>query len=111
MIWFDAAVVLIFWLIFWNRWYNQCAVKIPVVRKKTLGLQDNSPLVSIILPVRNEAHQIENYLPSLLNQDYPNLEIIVVDDLSADGTAGILKKYAGDHPRLQTVAGHPRAEE
>ncbi len=110
MIWLDAAAVFIFWLIFWNRWYYQCAVKIPVVRKETLGLRDNFPLVSIILPVRNEAHQIENYLPSLLNQDYPNLEIIVVDDCSEDGTGDILKNYAADHPRLQLVDGQPRAE-
>lgn len=54
---------------------------------KTRGL----PFVSIIVPARNEEQYIERCVRSLLNQDYPNYEIIVIDDNSTDNTLEILK--------------------
>src|SRR5690348_5549042 len=52
------------------------------------------PKVSIILPARNEEGFIEKCLTSLLDQDYNNYEIIVIDDRSEDKTAEIIKKMA-----------------
>ena len=47
------------------------------------------PKISIIVPARNEAHNIAKCLTSLLTLDYPNFEIIVVDDGSSDNTGAI----------------------
>lgn len=51
------------------------------------------PKVSIILPARNEEKYISKCLDSLFEQDYPNFEIIAVNDSSSDKTAEIMYKY------------------
>jgi chlorobactene glucosyltransferase len=55
--------------------------------------------VSIIVPARNEERNIRRCVTSLLEQDYPHFEVIVVDDGSTDGTAAILEEIAHSHPR------------
>jgi chlorobactene glucosyltransferase len=55
---------------------------------------DETPLVSIIVPARNEAENITTCLSTLLNTTYPRWEIIVVDDSSVDGTADIVAAIA-----------------
>lgn len=64
-----------------------------------------SPLVSIVTPCRNAAEFIEATLHSVLSQDYPRIEYIVVDGGSTDGTLEILKRYES---RLRWVTGHDR---
>lgn len=59
------------------------------------------PLVSIIIPARNEEKHIEEALQSVLNQDYRNTEVLVVDDRSSDETAVILDRMAQLHRRLR----------
>lgn len=66
-----------------------------------------TPLVSVVVPARNEATCIERCVRSLLTQNYPNLEVIVVDDASTDATPDILERLAGEFPRLTVVAGRP----
>ena len=53
------------------------------------------PKVSIVTPTYNHAHFIERTIKSILEQDYPNIEYIVMDGGSKDGTVDILKKYPG----------------
>ena len=64
-----------------------------------------APLISICIPARNEERNIRTCVESLLNQDYPNLEIIVLDDRSTDGTPGILRQLSARNENLTIISG------
>ena len=55
----------------------------------------NLPLVSIVTPSFNQGEYIEETIQSILDQDYPNIEHIVIDGASTDGTVSVLKRYDG----------------
>jgi biofilm PGA synthesis N-glycosyltransferase PgaC len=62
-----------------------------------------TPPVSFIVPCHNEALNIQETLQSLLNQDYPDFEIIAVNDASTDNTGDILEGIALVEPRLRVI--------
>jgi chlorobactene glucosyltransferase len=61
------------------------------------------PLVSVILPARNEARNIERCVRSLLETRYPAVEVIVVDDHSSDDTARLARDAGAGDPRLHVI--------
>jgi glycosyltransferase involved in cell wall biosynthesis len=61
------------------------------------------PRLSVVVPARDEASSIARAVGSLLAQDYPDLEIIVVDDRSSDGTGAIVRDLATRDPRVQAL--------
>jgi glycosyltransferase involved in cell wall biosynthesis len=65
------------------------------------------PLVSIITPAYNRAAYLTETIDSILSQDYPRIEYIVLDDGSTDGTPGVLARY-GSRIRWET---HPNMGE
>lgn len=65
------------------------------------------PRVSVLIPARNEESNIERCVTSLLAQDYPDFELLVLDDESIDRTRAILDRLAGCDSRLQVLAGRP----
>ena len=68
------------------------------------------PQVSVILPARNEGRYIARCLDSLLAQDYPNFEIIAVNDSSTDRTGEIMKAYAAKDSRILHIDASPKPE-
>jgi chlorobactene glucosyltransferase len=62
-----------------------------------------SPVVSVIIPARNERRNIERCVRSILATQYPSLELIVVDDHSDDGTGEAARAIARDDDRLRVV--------
>ncbi len=63
------------------------------------------PRVSVVIPARNEERTIEKAVRSHLGQDYPDLEVIVVEDRSSDATAAVLARLAAEDRRLTVVPG------
>ncbi|XWW47014.1 glycosyltransferase family 2 protein [Fibrella sp. USSR17] len=61
------------------------------------------PLVSVVLATYNGERFLEAQLDSIVQQTYPNLEVVVVDDCSTDATATILTRYAARYPFVRVV--------
>jgi chlorobactene glucosyltransferase len=66
---------------------------------------DQTPLISVIIPARNERRNILRCIQALVEQAYPNYEIIVVDDRSTDGTLEMLEHLAVENSRLHVFQG------
>ena len=62
-----------------------------------------APSVAVIIPARNEAHNIAECVRSVLTSDYPQLQVIVVDDHSIDKTGEIARAVAPSDPRLTII--------
>ena len=67
----------------------------------------SGPLVSVLIPARNEERHIGRCLNSLQNQIYKNYEIIVLNDNSTDGTLKIIKSIAAKDKRIKVIDGKP----
>jgi len=78
----------------------------PTAAKKTdmLNTGSSQPLVSIVTPSFNQGRFIERTIRSVLAQDYPRIEYIVVDGMSSDETGSVLQKY---EPQITRVIREP----
>jgi chlorobactene glucosyltransferase len=65
------------------------------------------PLVSLVIPARNESGTIEAVVRSILRSSYGAFELLVVDDRSTDDTAAIVERLAAGDPRVRLVRGEP----
>ena len=92
-----AAVLLLIWRLAINRSQLQRLSDHPV------GTGDELPSISIVVAARNEARDIEAALNSWFELDYPNLELVVVNDRSTDDTGEILDRLAQQQPVLEVV--------
>ncbi|MCU8104645.1 glycosyltransferase [Shewanella sp. SM101] len=65
-----------------------------------------SPLISVIIPSYNHVDYIENAINSVLSQDYPNFELIVIDDSSSDGSDVLLVQLSSKHKFIYVKNNH-----
>ncbi len=93
---FIAALIIIYWI------HNQYHLDIIVEIKPA---PTAAPLISICIPARNEENNIRNSVESALGQDYPNIEVIVLDDRSTDSTLTQLREIASRDSRLLPISG------
>ncbi|MDX1613303.1 MAG: glycosyltransferase [Candidatus Promineifilaceae bacterium] len=78
----------------------------PLIRKGSPPpLPDPAPLVSVIVPTRNGRRHLAECLPTIQAQSYPNVEMVVVDDHSTDGTLSFLQSDFPDVILVQSQAG------
>jgi len=70
-----------------------------------------APLISVLIPARNEEGNIRTCLESLQKQDYPNFEVLVLDDNSEDGTNAIVSEMAAKDNRIKLFKGQSLPED
>jgi len=97
-----VAVLLV--IIAINLILNLRALRRPDRNSKT---PEPAPLISVLIPARNEEENIETCLKSLQKQDYPNFEILVLDDNSKDRTAELVERMAAEDDRIKLIKGEP----
>jgi glycosyltransferase involved in cell wall biosynthesis len=83
-------------------WYVVTCWRLKRLAEK-LPVPHTWPVVSLIVPARDEGEKIEQALSSLLAIDYPHLEIIAIDDRSQDSTGAIMDRLAARDARLRVV--------
>src|SRR5688572_4442057 len=66
---------------------------------------NNNPLVSVIIPNYNHAEYLRNRIDSVLNQTFQDIEVILLDDYSADRSLEILREYS-DHPKVSHIVAN-----
>lgn len=68
-------------------------------------LPASTPLISVLIPARNEEKRIRPCLGTLVDSNYSNLEILVLDDHSSDGTADLVQNRAQEDSRVRLLTG------
>lgn len=71
--------------------------------KKTVEHSNHNPSVSVVISAHNEDYNLIENLPAILNQDYPDFEVIVVNHASSDDTSKILRDFQREHSHLKVV--------
>lgn len=93
---FVGGMFLIYWL------HNQYHLDIIV---ESAAPPHRAPLISVCIPARNEERNIRRCVEAMLAQDYPNLEVIVLDDRSTDSTPQILHQLSAQNDSLKIMNG------
>lgn len=91
-----AGLIVIYWV------HNQYHLDIVVTPASPPA---SAPLISVCIPARNEERNIHRCVESALGQDYPNLEVVVLDDRSTDATPTLLQEIASRDSRLIPIHG------
>ncbi len=87
-----------------NLIFNLRSLRVPHPDAK---IAEPAPLISILIPARDEEANIANCLESLRKQDYPNYEILVLNDGSMDNTPDIVNRIAAVDERVKIYNGEP----
>jgi glycosyltransferase involved in cell wall biosynthesis len=96
------GLAAIFWLTHGLR-VAYGATRLPWVKDFPPAPEAECPRISILFAARDEEEKLPAALATLMEIDYPDLEVIAVDDRSQDATGRILNEFAAEHPRLRVV--------
>jgi len=72
-------------------------------RIKIVSSEKELPLISLLIPARNEERNIAKAIECAINQTYENLEILILDDNSSDRTAEIVENYEKKNPQIKLI--------
>ena len=111
-IYFNYIILFLFLLCFFIQLYYLVVVLRGLSSYKPIEEADDGIKipVSVIICGRNESKNLQKNLPSILKQDYPDFEVVVVNDCSNDNSEDILRTFQDTYPKLKVVKieEHPR---
>jgi len=96
------GLIALFWLTHGLR-VAYGAIKLPWLKNFPPAADAECPRISILFAARDEEEKLPAALTTLMEIDYPNVEVVAVDDRSQDSTGKILDEFAREHPRLRVV--------
>jgi chlorobactene glucosyltransferase len=102
---YQYVILIILSVLLVNFIFNQYLYKDISKFKLSKKILKDPPLISILIPARNEEINIEKCIKAFLKQDYPNLEILVLDDNSNDNTYSIVKKLSQKNKNIKIFKG------
>lgn len=74
-----------------------------VKQKKHVNISTFKPPISVVVCAKNEAKNLETFLPFLLQQDYPDYEVVLINDGSTDTTLKVMERFKAQHSRIKIV--------
>ena len=92
---FCLTILILLW------YYLYYFVRIAFHKEKNIF--ENFPPASIIICAKNEDHNLPQFLPLVLSQDYPEYEVVVVDDCSSDNTPDVLREFEKKYSHLKVI--------
>jgi chlorobactene glucosyltransferase len=101
---YQIVIAAILLLVLVNVILNMRSLRKPDINSK---VPQPAPLISVLVPARDEEGNIRQCVESLQKQDYPNYEILVLDDNSSDNTAAIVNDMAAKDSRIRLHYGEP----
>ncbi|MCL7764655.1 glycosyltransferase [Polaribacter sp. Z014] len=72
-------------------------------KPKKEKITDSNVPFSVIVCAKNEAKNLQDFLPSIINQDYPNFEIVLINDASSDDTLEIMQSFEKQHSNIKVI--------
>jgi glycosyltransferase involved in cell wall biosynthesis len=94
--------IALFWLTHGLR-VASGSIRLPWLKDFAPAADAECPGISILFAARDEEEKLPKALATLMEIDYPNLEVVAVDDRSKDSTGSILDEFAAAHARLRVV--------
>ena len=93
---FCLTIVILLW------YYLYYFARVSFYKEKKPDAGTRYP-VSVVICAKNEDHNLPEYLPLILSQDYPDYEVVVVDDCSSDNTPDVLREFEKKHKHLKVI--------
>lgn len=102
-LYFLFFIIQLFYYLYLFRKPYQHATKGDESDDDSTNSEKKLPGISIIITAKDEAENLRKNLPSILNQDYSNYEVVVVDNGSTDSTSDVLNGFKQSYPNLYTT--------
>ena len=93
---FCLTIVILLW------YYLYYFSRVSFYKEKQPAASGQQP-VSVVICAKNEDHNLPEYLPLILSQDFPDYEVVVVDDCSSDNTPDILREFEKKYKNLKVI--------
>jgi glycosyltransferase involved in cell wall biosynthesis len=97
-----CGLIASFW-VFYGLHIAYGALRLPMIKDIAAASDADCPRMSLLFAARDEEEKLPTALATLMEIDYPQLEVVAVDDRSTDATGQILDDFGALHPRLRVV--------